>query len=172
MPVQENQNKKPAPLKMLIEWEAPVRLFKKRDREYFSTIGAIAFLLIIILLFLKEWLLIVVIIALSFVSYVLATVPPGKTKHRITNRGVSTGGRNYFWPELGRFWFRKKWGQGILEIETIFGLPRRLMLLLGEANKEEIKKILSDYLLEEKPEKAWMDRASDWLSKQMPLESK
>jgi len=160
---------KPEPLKTLVEWKAPVRPFKKRDREYFTTIGAIVFLLAVILFFLKEWILIAVIIALVFVSYILATVQPEEVEHKITNRGIITGGKTYRWEELFRFWFTEKWGQKILNISTVVRFPGRLTLLLGEANQEQVKKILSDYLPFEEPEKTWADNASSWLSRQVPL---
>jgi hypothetical protein len=160
---------KPEPLRTLVEWKAPVRPFKKRDREYLTTIGAIVFLLGVILLFLQEWLLIAVIVALVFVAYILSTVSPEETEHKITNRGVITGGKTYRWEELVRFWFTEKWGQKILSLETVVRFPGRLTLLLGEANQEQIKKILSDYLPFEEPEKTWADNASNWLSRQIPL---
>ena len=162
---------KPESLKTLLTWTAPERPFKKRSREYFTTVGAIVFLIGVILLFLKEWPLIVVIIALMFVAYIMATVEPRKVEHKITNQGIITGGKKYRWEELGRFWFTERWGKKILHIETLFGMPRQLLMLLGEAKQEQIKKILSDYLPFEEPEKTWVDNASEWLSRRVPLES-
>jgi len=162
---------KPEPLKTLLTWTAPERPFKKRGREYFTTVGAIVFLLAVILLFLKEWLLIAVMIALMFVAYIMATVEPRKVEHKITNQGIITGGKKYRWEELGRFWFTEKWGGKILHTETLFGLPRQLLMLLGETKQEQIKKILSDYLPFEEPEKTWVDNASEWLSRRVPLET-
>lgn len=171
MLAQKNNNKtKPRTLKTLLTWKAPARPFKKREREYFTTIGAIVFLIALILLFLKEWLLIVVIIALVFVAYVLATVEPGKVEHKITNRGIVTGGKTYAWNELERFWLTEKWGQKILHVDTFLPFPRRLMLLLGEVEAKKIKNLLADYLRFERPEKSWIEKASDWLSRQVPLE--
>lgn len=171
MPVQKVEEKrKLRPLKTLFVWSAPNRLFKKREREYFTTVGTIAFLLAVILIFFKEWLLIAVIIALSFMVYILGTIQPEKVKHKITTRGVGTDGKTYHWQMLGRFWFGERLGQKILYIETKLPFPRRLMMLLGEANQKELKQFLDDYLLFEKPEKAWMDKAGDWLSDKVPLE--
>lgn len=171
MPAQKNNNKtKPRTLKTLLEWSAPERPFKKRDREYFTTIGAVVFLLAIILLFLKEWALIAVIIALVFVAYVMATIEPRKVKHKITNRGIVTGGKTYRWEELSRFWFSQKWGQKMLQLETLGDLPRRLILLLGEVEEKKAKQLLSQYLSSEEPEKSWIDNASEWLSRRVPLE--
>lgn len=159
------------PLKTLLTWRAPIRPFKRRGREFFTTIGAIVFLLVLILLFLKEWLLIAVIIALMFVSYVMATVEPETVEHQITNRGIITGGRNYHWEEMDRFWISEKLNQKILNVTNLVRLPRILQLLLGEVDEAQVKKILSQYLPAEELEKNWVDKASDWLSRRVPLES-
>lgn len=157
-------------LKTLLEWKAPSRVFKKQDKEYFTTIASIAILIAIILLFFKEWLLIMVIVALVFVTYVMATVPPEEVKHKITNKGVTTGGKNYDWDDLTGFWLGEKHQQKILFVETKVKFPRRLILLLGATNESEVKKTLSEYLSYEEPEKTWMDKAGDWLTKNIPLE--
>jgi len=170
VPKQEEKSTKLGPLKTLLAWSAPNRLFKKREREYFSTAGAIAFLLAVILIFFKEWLLIAVIIALGFMVFILGTIQPEQVEHRITNQGIVTGGKTYRWPQLERFWFEEKLGQKILCVETRLPFPRRLMMLLGEVNQKELRQILDEYLLFEKPEKAWMDKAGDWLSEKVPLE--
>lgn len=159
------------PLRDLLVWQAPARLFKKRDREYYTTVGAIIFLLAVILLFLKEWLLIGVIISLGFVCWVLSTVPPEDTENKITTRGIFAGGKRYDWNVLGRFWFFNKWGNEILNIETYLGFPRRLMLLLGKTSKDQIKTTLEKYLILEKPQQTFIDKASLWLQKKVPLET-
>ncbi len=159
------------PLKTLLTWRAPIRPFKRRGREFFTTIGAIVFLLVLILLFLKEWLLIAVIIALMFVSYVMATVEPETVEHQITNRGIVTGGRSYHWEEMDRFWISEKLNQKILNVTNLVRLPRILQLLLSEVDETQVKKILSQYLPAEELEKNWVDKASDWLSRRVPLES-
>ncbi len=162
---------RPEPLKTLLTWSAPDRPFKRRSREFFTTAGAFVFLSIVILLFLREWVLILVLIALAFVVYIMATVEPRKVEHKITNRGIVTGKRKYDWEGLGRFWFTEKFGDKILNVETLFGLSRRLLILLGEAKREQVEKILSDYLLFEEPEKTWIDRSSEWVSQRVPLET-
>src|SRR3989344_2790499 len=77
----------PKEIKTLLNWRSPSRPFKKRSRDYFTTIAAIVFLIGVILLFIKEFLLIGVILALMFVSYVLATVPPEEVEHEISTEG-------------------------------------------------------------------------------------
>lgn len=169
-PAQEEKIIDSRTLKTLLEWQAPTRPFKKRSREYFSTVGAIALLLIIILLFLKEWLLVAVIIALAFVVYIMGTVPPEQASHKITTLGVTTGDKSYDWEQLSRFWFEQKWEQKILYLETRLRFPRVLMMLLGETDQKKVEAILSDYLLLQQPEKTWIDKASHWLTNKVPLE--
>ena len=158
------------PTKVLFSWEAPIRPFKKRDKEFFSTAGAIAFLVGVILIFLKEWFLIVAIIALLFLVYILSTIPPEKTKHEITNKGIATGGRDYGWGELGNFWFSEQWEQKILNVEVPFQFPARLFMLLGDEKEEEVKKHLTRFLEHQESAPTWVDKASNWLSEKVPLE--
>lgn len=161
----------PVPEKVIYSWQAPSRLFKKRNREFYSTVGAIVILLSIILIFAKEFLLVAVILALGFVSYVLASVEPEKITHKLTNYGIRTAGKLYFWQELGRMWWEEKWKQEVLHIETPTQFPGKMVLLLGEGDKAEIKKILEKYLIEEKPEPTWLDKSSSWLQEKIPLET-
>jgi hypothetical protein len=156
--------------KMLMEWKAPVRPFKKRDRDYYTTIASIAFLIIVILAFLKEFLLIAVVIAFAFVSYVLAAVPPEETKHQLTNRGIRTASKLYRWEELVRYWLTQKFGQDMIVVQTVMIFPGQLLLMKGSADIEKIKKIFNERLPYDEPEKTFMDRSANWLSKKIPLE--
>ena len=161
-----------SPYKVLLSWKAPSRPYKKRNREFFTTIGAIVFLLAVILLFLKEWLLIGAIIALAFLSYVLASIEPEETDYKLTTRGVEVGKGRYPWQKMGRFWFSEKWGSSIVHIEYL-GIPTQLQLIFNrtKAKKESLKKVLSRYLVFEKPEKTPIDKAAEWLQKKVPLEN-
>jgi len=161
----------PVPEKTLYTWKAPSRLFKKRSREFYSTIGALVLLLSIILFFAKEFLLIGVILAIGFVSYVLASVPPDSVEHILTNKGIRTGGKLYPWQILGRFWWQDKWKQTYVNIEAPGQIPGSLILLVGEGDKAEIDQIVKTYLINEKPAPTWFDNAAKWLQEKVPLES-
>ena len=158
------------PLRVLVEWSSPSRVFKSLSREKFATIGAIVFLVAIILVFLQEWFLIAVIVALVFFVYILSSVQPGQIIHQISNRGVVTGGKNYPWGQLISFWFEQKEGQEILFLDGADRFNFRLMILLGEKKSEEVRKILAQHLPEENPQKTWIDKAGEWITRQIPLE--
>ncbi|TSC53107.1 MAG: Uncharacterized protein LiPW16_485 [Microgenomates group bacterium LiPW_16] len=156
---------------IFISWRSPSRPFKKRQKEFFTTIGAIVFLLAVILVFIKEFLLIGVILALAFVAYVLATVEPEEVEHKITTNGLESARHFYKWEELAGFWFWEKWGQPVLIVVTKLRFPGRVVILIGGQDQEKIKNILSKYLkFYEKPEKNWMDDAAKWLAEKVPLE--
>lgn len=160
------------PEKVLISWQVASRPFKKRNREVFLTSGAIVALISLILLFAKEFLLIAVILSVYFVFWVLNSVAPDKTEHTITSKGIITGEKTYPWENLVRFWFTEKWDHQILNIETKKTFPRQLMILLpeGKMHLDKIKKILNENLKREAPTNTWLNGASSWLQKKVPLE--
>ncbi len=159
------------PLKVYLQWKSPARPFKRRDREFYTTAGSIILLVCIILLFLKEFLLIMAIVAFSFFLYILNTVEPEEVEHQITSKGIFTLNKTYFWEHLGRFWFDEQWGEEILYVENYSGLPPRLMLMLGKTEKKTVNAILERYLLHERPEKSQIAKWSQWLQQKVPLES-
>lgn len=161
----------PVPEKTLYTWKAPARLFKRRSREFYTTVAALALLLSIILFFAKEFLLIGVILALGFVSYVLASVPPEIVEHVFTNKGIRTGGKFYPWQALGRYWWETKWHQAYLTVETPGQIPTVLIMLVGHGKKEDIDEVIKAYLINEKPQPTWFDNAAKWLQEKVPLES-
>lgn len=161
----------PIPEEELYTWQAPGRLFKRRTREFYTTVAALVFLLSVILFFAKEFLLIGVILAIGFVSYVMASIPPEPIEHTITNKGIRTDNKLFEWGTLGRFWWQEKWHQTYVSIETPGRVPSILILLEGKGKQEEIDAILKKYLINEKPQPTWFDNAAKWLQEKVPLES-
>ncbi|MDO8451452.1 MAG: hypothetical protein Q7S76_01135 [bacterium] len=150
-------------------WDAPSRLFKKRDKEYFTNIGAIVFLLTIILVFAREFLLIAAVLSVVFVVYVLSTVPPEEMHHKITNLGIETGGAFYRWEDIGDFWMEEQWGQHYLVIRPV--LAPRLIVLLGHQSREKIREYVARHIpFRDKPQRNWVDNAANWLTQKIPLE--
>ena len=156
--------------RLLLEWTAPSRPYKKRDREYYTTIGIIVFLVSLILFFAGQFLFIAVLISLAFVSYVLAAIPPESIHNAITTFGIRTGDQIFYWEELGRFWFSEKYKSDLLHVETSRAFPGQLILLLEGLNKEELKKILVEHIIFEKPKATWLDNAAKWMQEKFPLD--
>lgn len=166
---EQNQQPEEQPIevevKTLYSWQSPQRVFVPRNRKWFVYIILIVLLMSLILLFFRQFITIAPLLAIAFVAYVLSSVPPEDTEHHITTQGVTSGGHSYLWEELADFWFTQKNEQTILHIDTYLNFPRRLIILIGQGNKEEIKGLLARYIpFREIPKMSWMDRLADYLS--------
>lgn len=156
---------------IFLKWSAPARPYKIRSREFYTTILSIAFLLGVILLLIKEFLLIGVIIAFAFLSYILATHKPDNVEHQLSTKGILTDGKLYEWERLTNFWLKKEWDQEVVICQTITSLPGVILMVIDPAKRGEIIKILADHLAEEKPAETFVDKAGKWLGSKIPLEN-
>ncbi len=157
--------------KIIVEWSAPSRPYKTRSREFYTTILSIAFLLGVILLLLKEFLLIGVIMAFAFLSYVLATYKPDDVKHQITTIGIRTDAKLFEWDKLSNFWLKKQWDQEVIICKTVASLPGAIVLVVDQAKREEIVKAIGGKIPLIKPTDSFVDKASLWLGNKIPLEN-
>lgn len=163
---------RPIPEETLVEWDAPARPFKKRHRQFFSTIVVIAILVSLILFFAGQVLSVAVVISVVFLVYVTAVVPPQKLHYKLTNYGIYVEKEAFSWLGMGRFWFDKKSDQRVLEIE-LYGFPGRLTFVLIEGQtprEEDLEKVLSEVLIKEKPPLSNYEKVANWLKEKIPLE--
>jgi len=158
--------------KTLFEWEGPERAFKKRDKDFWITAISILVLFSVVLIFIKEFFLIVALVSVLFLYYVLSTVPPQIVKYKITNRNIYFGESKYSWDILLRFWFRKSLNAELLEFETNLRLPRQISLVINESDKDKLKEIVLKKipLIESSP--SFVDKLAKWWSDKMPWEKR
>lgn len=160
---------KPVPEVTVFEWVAPSRPFKKHNRQFFVTTAVIALLVSLILFFSGQFLPIAVVISVLFLLYVLQVIPPHDIPYKITTYGLYIEGTLYYWQELGRFWFEEKLGQLTLSVETM-RFPGRIVLVLPAERRAEVGEVLSEVLLEQKPELTLFERIAKWVQEKVPLE--
>jgi len=160
---------KPPQEELVFQWQAPSRPFKKRKRQYFTSIATIVLLLCLILFFAGQVLPVAVVIAVAFLSYVMATIPPHVITNSITTFGIHNENDFYSWDEFGRFWFENKYDDEILFIE-VSRFPFRLSLLVGKEDPKLLEEILSEILIYEKPPLTETERLTAWLQKKVPLD--
>ena len=150
-------------------WSSPSRLFKKRDKEFFINIFAIVFLLSVILVFVREFVLIATVLSIVFLIYVLSTVPPEEVNHRVTSLGIESAGHFYRWEECADFWFEEQWGQQMLVLR-LFMAPR-VIILLGNQPKDKMRDYVARNIpFREQPDRTWVDNAARWITEKIPLE--
>lgn len=158
--------------KTLFEWDGLERAFKKRDRDFWITVVSILVLVSVILIFIKEFFLIVAICSAIFLYYILSTVPPQKVKNKITNRGLYFGDARYEWDVLKRFWFGNSLNSEMIFFETNLKLPRQISLVINPQDQEKIKQIVVKRipLLESSP--TFVDKLTKWSINHLPLENR
>lgn len=159
-------------VKTLLSWEAAARPFRPKDRSFYTTVAIIVTLLSMIAFFASEFLLIAVILSVTFVAYVLAYIPPNNVTYKISTQGIIIGDHFYFWHDLDSFWLKEKEGHKVLFIQTLLGFPGQLMLVLGDNKEEEVKNIVARFLpFHEIPHTTMLDRWAEGLQKHFPLEN-
>lgn len=158
--------------KVKIEWEEAERSFKQRDRDFWVTAIAILILVSVILIFVKEFFLIVTLVSILFLYYILSTIPPQNAKYKITNRAIYFGEQRYEWNMLTRFWFGKSLNSEMVHFETNLRFPRQVSLVINPDDKEKIKEIVIKRLplVEESPN--FLDKMTKWLVDKFPLEKR
>jgi hypothetical protein len=132
--------------KSIISWKSPERIFKARSRTYFTKVGIYALVLSLAAIAFGEFFLVGVIIAVVFVVYVLATAAPDTIEHKITNMGITSGGRAFLWEELDSFWFEKRGDDRLLIVQTELHFPTRLIILLTNVSERTLLEILEKHL--------------------------
>ncbi len=164
---EETRPVKQEPERDLAVWTAPARPFKRRDRQFYTTVIAIAAIVGLILFLVEGVMPVILLISIIFLFYIMSTVEPEKIEYKITNRGIKIAGRLTEWNLTNRFWFSKRFDSNLLVIETFF-LPGRLELVVNSEDKEQIRKAIAAYIPEEETPPSSLDRAANWFAQKLP----
>jgi len=166
-----NQNPAQAPLsepeKELFSWKAPARPFKRRDRQFWVTVIAIAVVFGMISFLAEGVMPVIVIISVIFLYYVLSTVEPETVTFSITTWGVKIVDKLNPYGSLNRFWFTRRFNDMLLIFETAT-FPGRLEVIINPKDKEKIKTLLKKYLPEEEAPPSGLDKAANYFAQKLP----
>ena len=146
----------------LYAWEAISRPQKALDKKMIRTLIIIAVIFSLIFILMQEFLLVVLIASIIFMSYIIRATPAESLRYELNTHGVSYAGTLYYWYDLSRFFFKNTAGAEVLCVDTISGIPGRLYLTLNPGDREKVKEITEKYLnfLELEP-KTFVDKAYD-----------
>jgi hypothetical protein len=173
MPEHHHKSSSPNDVTTLFEWESAGRPFKKRGKQFYLTAILIVLFVEVILFLFSQYLLMGVVIALLFVSFALAYVPPKNFYYKISTEGIMIEDRFFLWKELYDFYFSKSENLETLHVRTEAFIPGEIILTFHEPDKEKIKESLLVYLpFREYIKPTFMDKAAGWLTRNFPLENK
>ncbi len=156
---------------VILAWTAPGRPWKKRTRTYYATSLLITLLVEIILFLFGQYIMMLTVIAFIFLAFALATIPPHDFHYRITHEGILVEDHFYIWEELYDFYFKKRFDQDVLFIRTRALLPGEVIMTLGTEKKDDVRNAIISFLpYREFVKSTFIEKASDWLTENFPLE--
>lgn len=155
--------------KVLYAWKSVERPFKKWGKEFYSTVIVLAVLVSIIFFFIEGLMPVLVIWAVVFMAWAISKTEPVTREHKITSKGIRTGGTLYRWETMWVYWLEEKWDKKLLRV-LLNKFPGQLVLVYDKNEEKKIKKAMSRFLRLEKPEATWTDRVVKWFGEKVPLE--
>lgn len=154
--------------KELLVWTAPARPFKRRNRQFYVTVIAIAAIVGLILFLVDGFLPVILIVSIVFLFYVLSTVEPENIEYKLTSFGIKIADTpRVDWNLTRRFWFTRRFDSDLLVVETL-AFPGRLELVIKPELKDEIKEKIKDYVQFEQAPASSLDKAANWFSERLP----
>lgn len=155
----------------LLSWGAPGRPFAKKGKQFYLSVILIVLFFEVIMFLFGQYELMLVLIALAFLSIVLSVVPPHNFHYKITTEGIKVEDYFYIWSELYDFYFKRIDGMDVLILRTESLLPGELKISLGDLNRDHVRRVLVRYLpYREFVKPTFMEKSAEWLSHNFPLE--
>jgi len=138
-----------------IKWDAPEYEFHEKTPEWYWALGIITAALVLAAVVLHNFLFAVFAVLAGFSVGLHGSRRPRIIIHEINSGGVSFGNRNLNYDSIDHFWIHydppvKK--ELILESRKTFSA--HMVILLGNADPEQIRRYLLQYLKEKKIEES------------------
>jgi len=132
---------------ILLSWKSPQRLFTPLDKRRYMYVLACVVALCVVLLLLGQYWFMAAILAVMFFMYVMGTIPPVDVDHIVTNIGIETAGAVYVWEYLIDYWFSRREGQLILNVDTSLSFPGRIIMLVSDKDFSRVNEVFKGKLL-------------------------
>ena len=155
----------------LLAWHAPGRPYRARSKDFYINSLLIVMALEVILFLFSQYLLMVVILSLAFLSFALAVTPPHTLFYRISTEGIAMDEHFFLWQELYDFYFKERNGLSVMHVRTKAYFPGELIILPGEVPKDHLRQIMLAFLpYREVVRRTATEKAAEWLDRSFPLE--
>lgn len=152
--------------KIIFSWQAYVRPFEKKNREFYLNSGAILAVVGLVVFIAEGWVPVVLLVALSFLYFILHNIEPEKIDYKITNFGIRIKEQLITWGQFTNFWVEEKESYNKLILGTIF-LPGKVELVTEKKDKEKIESTVSKYLIKQFIPPSSLDKLAGWFSSKM-----
>ena len=138
-----------------IRWSAPEYEFNEKTPEWYWALGITAAALVLAAVILHNFLFAVFAVLAGFSVGLYGARRPRVIQHEINSGGVLSGNKNLNYENISHFWINynppaKK--ELVLELKKTFST--HALILLGNADPEQIRRYLLQYLKEKKIEES------------------
>lgn len=159
-------------IKTLMAWSAPGRPFRRKSKDFYLSVILITGFIEIMLFLFSQYMAMLAVAALAFLSMVLSSIPPKNFHYKITTEGIKIEDYFYIWRELYDFYFKRIDGVDTLMIRSQDVIPGILRIQLGDVSADHVRKILIHYLpFREVVRQTFVEKVADWLGRTFPLSS-
>jgi hypothetical protein len=155
------------PEKVLFNWTAKSRPYKKRSRQYWVSAISIASLLGFVLFLAEGVMPVILVSSVVFFFFILSNVQPTDVTCDLTDIGVRVLSKTTPWENITRYWFEDKADTKTVVFQTLT-FPGRIEFVVLPDMVEKIRKILTNIVPEDKPSPTIVDKATNWISQRLP----
>jgi hypothetical protein len=155
IPASKSREERPLKKEVLLEWVGLTKLPPtKKNEKFMRSLTIIAFVVLVLLVILQEFIPIVAILVVVFISYVIAAAPAEQVKYEITTLGFTYGGEFFPWDAFRYFFITQKEGYCMFNLDLHKDGVSRLFVLVSEDKAAQVQSLLNEYLpfLEKPPE--------------------
>ena len=132
--------------KILFEWQGPARAHVQRDRQFYTTLVIATLVVGFIFVLLSQYTLTLVVFAFAFAVYAANKYEPHTVHYQILNDSVKLDEDQYYYGDLGVFWFVHLGDQVVLKIATYLSWPRRIEIVIRPEDQDAIEEQLLHHL--------------------------
>jgi hypothetical protein len=166
MPVPEKKEPKLVQEQVFFSWQAYLRPFEKKSKEFYLNSGAVLAVISLIIFIAEGWVPVVLLIALSFLYFILHNVEPEKVEYKITNFGVRIKDNIIPWENIISFWIEEEKDYNKLILGTNF-IPGKMEIVTEKKDKEKIESVLKNYVVKQPIPPSSLEKLAGWFSAKM-----
>jgi len=134
---------------VLYSWDAKEYVQHERSISWYWWAAAIALVVIVYAIAIRQWTLIAVVLVVGVVIYLMGRTEPRTFTHELLDTGIKIGGRLYPYTTLQSFWLVIEGRVRELKVLQSGKLKPLLSLQLDNAEVEQVRGVLSKFLPEE-----------------------
>lgn len=143
---------------MNISWKAPEHMHTEKNADWYWIVGIITITLAIVSILLDNTLFAVLIIVGVFTLTLYSSKRPAIVHIELTSAGVKVHDLLYLYTNLESFWIEEKELTPRILLKTTKKVAPHVIILLGDANPDEVRDELLVHLPEIKQSEPFLEK--------------